>query len=152
MQRNESQKKLIDGKKYKIGIAVSMFNSDMTLKMLEGAIELLRMSGVKEKNVTIIRVPGAFELPLACKKIAQTKKFDGIVAIGCVIRGETDHYQFIANETSRGIMNVMLEYSIPIGFGVITTNTLEQAITRSYGKGNKGKEAAQAVLEVLSVF
>lgn len=152
MQRNQQEKEIIDGKKYKIAVAVSMFNSDMTLKMLEGALEVLRKSGVKEKNVGVYRVPGSYELPLACQRIAKTKKFDGIIAIGCVIKGETDHYHFISNETSRGIMKVMLDFSIPIGFGVITTNTMEQALSRSFGKNNKGKEAAQAVLEMLSVL
>lgn len=150
MQRSENNKKHIDGRKYKVAIAVSLFNRDITGKMLEGAVRVFQESGVKEKSINVTEVPGAFELPLACKMLAKTKKFDAIVALGCVIRGETDHYQFVAGEASRGVMNVMLEFSIPVGFGIITTNNLEQAITRSFGKNNKGREAAEAVLEMLS--
>ena len=151
MQReNKEEKKIINGEKLKIAIAVSKFNSDITGKMLEGAMEILAGNGVKESNISVAWVPGSFEIPLACQKIAATKKYDGIVAIGCVIKGDTDHYRYIANETSRGIMDVMLKFSIPVGFGVITTNNIEQALARSYGENNKGKEAAQAVLETIA--
>lgn len=150
MQRNNGEKKIIiDGRKFKIAIAVSRFNNDMTGEMLNGAIETLEENGVKKDNIKIVWVPGSFELPLACQKMAETKKFDGIIAIGCVIKGETDHYHYISSETSKGIMDVMLKYSISIGFGVVTANTIEQALARSYGKNNKGREAAEAVLEMI---
>lgn len=152
MQREKGQKKLINGEKFKIAIAVSGFNDDITGKMLEGALAVLEENGVKEKNIRIVPVPGSFELPLACKKMAAEKKYDGIIAIGCVIKGDTDHHLYISGETARGIMDVMLGYSIPVGFGVITVNNLEQAIARSYGDNNKGSEAAQAVLEMLYII
>lgn len=151
MQREKKHKgKSVNGEKLKIAIVVSRFNEDLTGRMLEGAIATLRDSGVKEKNVTVIEVPGSFELPLACQRLAATKKYDGIIAIGCVIKGETDHYYYISGEAARGIMRVMLDFSIPIGFGVITTNNIEQAIARSYGESNKGVEAAEAVLEMIA--
>lgn len=150
MQREEREEKIkINGEKLKIAVAVSKFNKDLTSRMLEGALEVLRENNVKVNNVEVVWVPGSFELPLACQRMAASKKYDGIVAIGCVIKGETDHYRYIAGETSRGIMDVMLNFSIPIGFGVITTNNLEQAIARSYGESNKGVEAAQATLEMI---
>jgi len=151
MQRENNKKTIIDGKKFKIAIAVSKFNSDMTEEMLGGALEILAENGVKKDNIKIVWVPGSFELPLACQKLAGTKKFDGIIAIGCVIRGETDHYHYISGETARGIMDVMLRHSISVGFGVITANTIEQALARSYGENSKGREAAQAVLEMIAL-
>ena len=151
MKRENEEKIIIDGKKFKIAIAVSKFNSDMTEEMLNGALETLAENGVKKDNIKIVWVPGSFELPLACQKLAETKKFDGIVAIGCVIKGETNHYHYISGETTRGIMEVMLKYSIPVGFGVITANTIEQALARSYGENSKGREAAQAVLEMVAL-
>lgn len=152
MQRDIKEKIIFDGEKFKIAIVASSFHDDITARMAEGAVQALRESGVRDKNIKVIWVPGSFELPLACQKVALSKKFDGIIAIGCVIKGETDHHYHIANECSRGIMKVMLGHSIPIGFGVITTNSLEQALSRSYGENNKGKEAAEAVLEMLSKF
>lgn len=153
MQRENKEKaRIINGEKLKIAIAISRFNSDMTEKMLEGALEILLASGVKRNNIAVAWVPGSFELPLACQKIAAAKKYDGIVAIGCVIKGDTDHHKYIAREVSRGIMEVMLKFSIPIGFGVITTNNIEQALARSYGENNKGAEAAQAMLEMIADF
>jgi 6,7-dimethyl-8-ribityllumazine synthase len=153
MQRENKEKgRIINGKKLKIAVAISRFNRDMTEKMLEGALQTLAVNGVKRDNIAVAWVPGSFELPLACQKIAATKKYNGIIAIGCVIKGDTDHHKYIAREVSRGIMDVMLKFSIPVGFGVITTNNIEQALARSYGENNKGAEAAQAVLEMISVF
>ena len=151
MQRKkENKKKNIDASKFKIAIVVASFNEDITGKMLKGAKETLNQNKVKIGNIKITKVPGSFEIPLACQRLAQEKKYDGIVAIGCVIKGETDHYYYIANEVSRGIMDVMLNFSIPIGFGVITTNNLKQAKDRSSAKSNKGSEAAEAVLEMIT--
>lgn len=152
MQRNKNiSKKIINGRNLKIAIVVSKFNSDITGKMLEGAVKTLENNFVHKNNIEIVWVPGSFEIPLACQKLSQTKKFDGIVAIGCVIKGETDHYYFISSETSRGIMSTMLKFSVPIGFGIITCNNLKQAKERSGAKNNKGAEATQAVLEMLNL-
>lgn len=151
MQRNKSNKKtVIDGEKLKIAITVSKFNQDITKKMLDGALAILKLNKIKRSDIKIIWVPGSFEIPLACQKLAMSKKFDGLIALGCVIKGETDHYYYIAGEASRGVMDVILKFNIPIGFGIITTNNLKQAQARSRGKSNKGREAALAVLEMIN--
>ncbi|MFH0819963.1 MAG: 6,7-dimethyl-8-ribityllumazine synthase [bacterium] len=151
MQRkNKIIKKSINGSKLKIAIVVSEFNRDITGSLLKGALETLRSNKVKDNNIKIIWVPGSFEIPLACQKLATSKKFDGLIALGCVIKGETDHYYYIAGEASRGVMDVILKFNIPIGFGIITTNNLKQAQARCHGKSNKGREAALAVLEMIN--
>jgi len=150
MQRKtEILEKKRDGSKLKIALVVARFNSDITEKMLAGALRTLEENSVQKKNIKIVWVPGSFEIPLACQRLAKTKKFNGIVALGCVIKGDTDHFYYISSEASRGIMRVMLDFSIPIGFGVITTKNLKQAQERSGEKNNKGAEATQAVLEML---
>lgn len=146
LKAKKGKAKMINGSQLKIGIVVSRFNEDITGKMLEGALETLKENKVKKENIKIVWVPGSFEIPLACQRLAQSKKYDALVAIGCVIKGGTDHYYYICNEASRGIMDVMLKYSIPIGFGVLTTNNLKQAQARSRGRHNKGREAAEAAL------
>lgn len=151
LNAKKGESKKIDGSKMKIGIVVSQFNSNITEPMFEGALEALKKNQVKEENIETIWVPGSFEIPLTCQKLAKTKKFDALVAIGCVIKGETDHYYYICSEVSRGIMNVMLEYNMPVGFGVLTTQNLKQAEVRSRGKENKGREAAEAVLAMLDL-
>ena len=150
MQRKKtvSEKKL-NGGKLKIALVVARFNLDVNEKMLKGALRTLDYNLVLKKNIRIVWVPGSFEIPLACQRLAKTKKFDGIVALGCVIKGDTDHFYYISSEASSGIMRVMLDFSIPIGFGVITTKNLKQAQERSGKENNKGSEAAQAVLEML---
>lgn len=151
MKRNiNSKANIIDGRKLKIAVVVSQFNSDITEKMLKGALRLLKKS--KVKDIKVVRVPGSFEIPLACQKLAKTKNYDGLVALGCVIKGETDHFYYVASEASRGVMDIILKYNIPIGFGIITTNNLKQARDRSSGKHNKGTEAAQAVLEMIEIL
>jgi 6,7-dimethyl-8-ribityllumazine synthase len=139
----------IDGVKLKVGIVVSQFNNNITEPMLEGALDVLKKNNVKKKNIKTVWVPGSFEIPLACQRLAKSKKFDALVAVGCVVKGETDHYYYICNEVSRGIMNVMLKYDIPIGFGVLTTQNLRQAQVRSSSKHNKGREAAEAALAMV---
>jgi len=141
----------VDGSKIKIGVVVSRFNENITKPMLDGALNTLRENKVKKENVETVWVPGSFEIPLACQKLSQTKKYDALVAIGCVIKGETDHFYYICNEVSRGIMNVMLANDIPIGFGVLTTQNLKQAEIRSRGKENKGREAAEAALAMIKI-
>lgn len=146
---NKKERATIDGKSLKIGIVVAKFNSDITEGMLQGALEALEKNKVKKSNIKVVYCPGSFEVPLACQKLALTKKYDGIVAIGCLIKGETDHYHYIANTASKGIMDVSLKFNIPIGFGIITVNNLKQAKDRSGKKNNKGAESAQAVLEMI---
>jgi 6,7-dimethyl-8-ribityllumazine synthase len=152
MQRTKKlNKKIIDGSKLKIGIVVSKFNSDITEKMLTGALEVLEKNKVKKENIKIVRVPGAFEISLACLRLAKTKKYNALSALGCIIRGETEHHHYLSLEVSRGIMEVMLKYNIPIGFGVITVNNLKQARDRSGEKNNKGAEAAEAGLGMVKI-
>lgn len=136
----------------KVGIVVSRFNEDVTGAMLEGAREKLIASGVKKENIEVFYVPGAFELPLACQKLAQKEKYQGLMAIGCVIKGQSDHYYYIAAEATRGLMQVMLQFSLPVAFGVLTVTSLEQALERSQGQANKGYEAANALLQMMSEF
>ena len=148
-QRKEEKK--INGEKFKIAIVAAEFNGDIVGRMQDSALETLQKNGVKEANIQLIKVPGAFEIPLTCQKLAQKNSLDAIIILGCVIKGGTDHYYYIAGESSRGVMEVMLKFSIPIGFGIITTDNLEQAIERSSGKSNKGREAAEAVLKMLDI-
>ncbi|MDD5464256.1 MAG: 6,7-dimethyl-8-ribityllumazine synthase [Candidatus Moranbacteria bacterium] len=150
MQRNQkSSSILINGSKLKIAIVVSKFNDDITGGMLYGAAEVLKKNGVSEKNISTVWVPGAIEIPLACQRLAETKKYHGIIALGCVIKGDTDHYKYVSGESIRGVMDVMLKTGIPIGMGIITTNNLKQAKDRSGATNNKGAESAQAVLEMI---
>lgn len=151
MQRGEYEKArtVKDGSKLSFGIVVSSFNTDITEPMLEGALATLKEWGVKEERITVSRVPGAYELPFGCKRLIEEKKPDAVIAIGCVIKGDTDHDRYIADAAAHGLMRVMLDSGVPVSFGVITTNNLEQAVTRSTGETNKGREAALAALELL---
>ena len=138
----------------KVAIVVSRFNSFINEHLVSGALDVLsRVGQVKDDNVTIIRVPGAVEIPLAVKKAAKTKKFDAILVLGCVIRGDTYHFEVVANESSKGLTQVMLEQEIPVAFGILTTENIEQAVQRAGSKaGNKGAEAASAALEMINVL
>ncbi|MFC3094771.1 6,7-dimethyl-8-ribityllumazine synthase [Alteromonas sediminis] len=140
------------GKKF--AIVVSRFNSFVVESLLEGALDTLERHGeVNETDITLVRVPGAYELPLAAKKVAQSKKYDAIIALGAVIRGGTPHFDFVAGECNKGLAQVSLEFDIPVSFGVITTDSIEQAIERSGTKaGNKGSEAALGALEMVNVI
>lgn len=151
MNREKKEANKINGKKYKIAIITAKFNEDITAGMLVGAIKALKENGVVEKNIATVLVPGAFEIPLRAQQLAQTKRFDGIIVLGCVIKGDTDHYYYVAGESIRGVMDVMLKTGVPIGMGIITTNNLKQAKDRSGEKNNKGGEAAQAVLEMIAL-
>ncbi len=136
--------------KCKIGIAVSEWNREITFSMRDAAIDFLKKSGVKEKNISIKNVPGAFELPFAAQQLANNKKIDGVITLGCVIQGETKHFDFISQACANGIMKVGLESKKPVIFGVLTTDNLSQAKARSGGKhGNKGIEAAETLLKML---
>jgi 6,7-dimethyl-8-ribityllumazine synthase len=137
----------------KFGIVVSRFNSFISDRLLEGAMDALRRSGAEEENCLVVRVPGAFEIPLAAKKMVQTGRFDAIICLGCVIRGATPHYAYIATEVTKGIASLSLESEIPVAFGVLTTDTIEQAIERAGTKvGNKGFDAALSAIEMANLL
>ncbi|TAE79169.1 MAG: 6,7-dimethyl-8-ribityllumazine synthase [Bacteroidetes bacterium] len=139
-------------KKYCIGIVVAEWNTDVTGALLAGAMEYLQSLGVKEKNIIIHHVPGSFELPLGAQFLAAQKSIDAVITLGCVIQGETRHFDFICNACAQGVMDVGLAFNIPVVFGVLTTNTQEQALERAGGKhGNKGVEAAETALKMLSL-
>ncbi len=136
---------------YRIAVVTAEFNFQVTQKLEEGAIAALKHHGISEAQISIVRVPGAFEVPLTTKLLFE-KGYDGVVAIGCVIRGETTHYESVCGACERGVMDVQLAYHRPIGFGVIMTENLEQALARCGGKhGNKGIDAAEAVLKILEI-
>lgn len=141
------------GQYYRFAIVAARFNDFIVMRLIEGAQDMLVRHGVSESNITVVRVPGAFELPLACKKVAELKTFDAIIALGAVIRGATPHFEYVASEVTKGIANVSLKTGIPISFGVLTTDSLEQAIERAGTKaGNKGSEAALAAIESVNLF
>lgn len=149
MQRKEYKKERPagDASKLKIALVVSRFNSDITESMLEAARMTLREWGVNEKKTIVVHVPGSFEIPVACQKVIAKYKPNAIVALGCVIQGETKHDHYISSAVSHGIMRLSLDHKVPISFGILTTNNLAQAQARSRGRENKGHEAARAVLE-----
>lgn len=140
---------ILDGKGLTFAIVVSRFNSFITEQLLIGAIDGLKRHGVEEKDITIIKVPGSFEIPLVCKKVANTKKFSAVIALGAVIRGNTPHFDFVASEVAKGVAQVSLDSETPVVFGVLTTDTIEQAVERAGTKaGNKGFEAAVNAIEM----
>ena len=140
-----------DGKKF--GIVVARFNSFISEKLLEGALDSLRRSGVAEADIEVVRVPGAYEIPLIAKKMAASQKYDALICLGAVIRGATPHFDVVVNEVSKGTAQVSLETGVPVLFGVLTTETIEQAIERAGTKaGNKGGEVAIAAIEMANVI
>lgn len=145
--------KLPNGADFRIGIVVSEWNEDITTNLLKGAVELLKESGVKPENIVTTFVPGAFELALGCQMLIENdEEIDGVIAIGCVIQGETKHFDFVCQGATQGIMNVMLEYNTPVSFCLLTDNTKQQSIDRSGGKhGNKGTECALACLKMVAL-
>ena len=137
----------------KFAIIVSRFNSFITDRLLAGALDALKRSGVAEANIEVVRVPGSWELPITAKVLALKKKPAAIIALGAVIRGDTPHFDHVANQASNGLAAVSLETDVPIAFGVLTTNTVEQAIDRAGGKsGNKGYDAALTAIEMVNVL
>lgn len=133
----------------RFGVVVSQFNSFITDRLLAGALDALKQAGGDEKAIEVIRVPGSFEIPLAAKKLAATGRCDSIICIGCVLRGETSHYDYVASETARGIQLAQLDTGVPMAFCVLTCDTLEQAIDRAGLKsGNKGYESGLAAIEM----
>lgn len=139
------------GKKY--GILVARFNEFIGSKLLSGAIDALKRHGVDDSEIEIAWVPGAFEIPLVSKKMAKSGKYDGVICLGAVIRGNTPHFDYVSSEVSKGIANVSLETGVPIIFGVLTTDTIEQAIERAGTKaGNKGFEAGVTAIELVNLL
>jgi 6,7-dimethyl-8-ribityllumazine synthase len=137
----------------RFAIVVSRFNSFITERLVEGALDCLKRHGCREEDVEIFKTPGAFEIPLVAKKLAKSNKFDAVIALGAVIRGETPHFDYVAAEVSKGIANASLETEKPIIFGVLTTDTVEQAIDRAGTKaGNKGWEAALSAIEMANLL
>ncbi len=142
---------VIDGARF--AIVVGRFNSFVVESLLDGALDTLKRHGANEKDIEIARVPGAFEIPLACKQMAASKKYDAIIALGAVIRGGTPHFEFVAGECGKGLAQVMMEYGIPVAFGVLTVDTIEQAIERAGTKaGNKGVEATLSAIEMVNLL
>lgn len=134
-------------------LVATRFNDFIVDRLVSGAIDYLVRHGASEDKVTLIRIPGAFELPIVCKKLAASGKYDGIVALGAVIRGGTPHFEYVASEATKGLALVSLESGVPLGFGLLTTDNIEQAIERAGTKaGNKGVEAAAAMLETVRVL
>jgi len=138
---------------YRFAIVIARFNDFIGSKLLSGALDTFKRLNIKEENIDIIWVPGAFEIPLAAKYLADSEKYNAIVTLGAVIKGSTDHYDFVCAELSKGIAQVSLSSGIPVLFGVLTTDTIEQAIERAGTKaGNKGSSAAQSAIEMANVI
>lgn len=143
----------LDAKGLTFGIVVSRFNSFICERLLEGAIDALVRHGANEADITVARIPGAFEIPLAAKTMAASQKFDAVICLGAVIRGSTPHFDYVASEVSKGVASVSLDSGLPIAFGVLTTDTIEQAVERAGTKaGNKGFEAAVTAIETVNVI
>jgi 6,7-dimethyl-8-ribityllumazine synthase len=143
----------LQGGQQKLAIVVGRFNSFIGDALLGGAVDALKRHSVKAENITVVYVPGAFEIPLLVKKLATSGDYDGVVALGAVIRGSTPHFDYVAGECAKGLNSVQLETGIPVGFGVLTVDSIEQAIERAGTKaGNKGAEAAMTVLEMVNVL
>jgi 6,7-dimethyl-8-ribityllumazine synthase len=139
----------LDASGLRFGIVVSRFNSFITERLLSSAVDVLQRAGAASKDVDVVRVPGAFELPLAAKKLAATGRYDALIAVGCVIRGETSHYDYVCSETARGLQLAQMDSGLPIIFCVLTCDTVEQAIDRAGLKGgDKGLEAGLAAIEM----
>ena len=143
----------ISGEGFRFGVIASRFNDFISSKLVEGAMDALKRHGAKDDMISMVKVPGAFEIPIAAKRMAESGKVDAIICLGAVIRGSTPHFEYVAAEVSKGIAAVALESRIPVTFGVLTTDSLEQAIERAGAKsGNKGWDAAMAAMEMVNLF
>ncbi|MCC5892193.1 MAG: 6,7-dimethyl-8-ribityllumazine synthase [Exiguobacterium sp.] len=141
------------GKGLKVGIVVGRFNDLITMRLLDGAKDALKRHGVEQEDVALAFVPGAFELPLVAKKMAMSKKYDAVITLGAVIRGATPHFDYVCNEAAKGIAQASYQSEVPVIFGVLTTETIEQAIERAGTKaGNKGWEAATSAIEMANMM
>ncbi|MDQ1277476.1 MAG: 6,7-dimethyl-8-ribityllumazine synthase [Thermodesulfobacteriota bacterium] len=149
--------KIIEGKiiakGMKFAVAASRFNDFISSRLIDGAVDALTRAGADEKDIQLFKVPGAFELPITAKKLAKSGRYDAVICVGAVIRGATPHFEYVSAEVSKGIASVGLDTEIPISFGVLTTDTIEQAIERAGTKaGNKGWDAAMAAIEMVDLF
>jgi 6,7-dimethyl-8-ribityllumazine synthase len=143
----------ISAEGYRFGLVVSRFNDFISSKLVEGALDALMRHGATEERLLLVKVPGAFEIPLTAKKLAESGKVDAVICLGAVIRGSTPHFDYVAAEVSKGIAVVALDTKVPVAFGVLTTDNLEQAIERAGTKsGNKGWDAAVAAMEMVNLF
>ena len=149
--------KILEGKisaeGLRFAVIVSRFNDFISSKLMEGAMDALKRHGGNEEQVSLVKVPGSFEIPIVAKRLAETGEYDGIICLGAVIRGATPHFDYVAAEVSKGIATVALETKTPVTFGILTTDSLEQAIERAGSKsGNKGWDAAMAAMEMANLF
>lgn len=143
----------LEAKDLRFGLLVSRFNSFVSDRLVEGAVDALIRHGANKEEITIVRVPGAFEIPPAAKQMAESGRFDAIVCLGAVIRGATPHFDYVSAEVSKGVASISMECPIPVTFGVLTTDTIEQAIERAGSKaGNKGFDAAVAAVEMANLY
>jgi 6,7-dimethyl-8-ribityllumazine synthase len=143
----------LDASQAKVAIVASRFNSFIVERLIEGAVDVLRRVGGAPESITIVRCPGAFELPAVTRRCVESKKFDAVICLGAVIRGATPHFDYVAAESSKGIAQLASQATIPVIFGVLTTDTIEQAVERAGTKaGNKGADAAMTALEMISLF
>ena len=151
MAKNFEGKLVAKGLKF--GIVVSRFNHFIADRLLEGALDAIRRNGANEEDCSVVWVPGSFEIPLVAKKLAKSRRYDAVICLGCVIRGATPHYAYIAAEVTKGIASTSLESEVPISFGVLITETIEQAIERAGTKvGNKGFDAAMSAIEMANLL
>ncbi|MBF0622161.1 MAG: 6,7-dimethyl-8-ribityllumazine synthase [Magnetococcales bacterium] len=152
-QANRDLEGTLDASGGRYALVVARFNSFITERLLEGAMDFLIRHGASESDITRVRVPGAFEIPLVAQKLVKSDKYDGILCLGAVIRGSTPHFDYVSSEVSKGVAQVSLDSGVPIGFGVLTTDTVEQAIDRAGAKaGNKGWECAHSVVEMVNLL
>jgi len=143
----------LTGENIKVGIINGRFNEFISGKLLDGALDGLKRHGVKEEDIEVAWVPGSFEIPLTAQKMANSDKYDGIICLGAVIRGETPHFNYVSSEVAKGVAKVGLDTDVPVIFGVLTTDTIEQAISRAGTKsGNKGYEAAESLIEMVNLL
>ena len=143
----------LDAKGLRVGLLVSRFNSFVSDRLVEGAVDALLRHGGEKEDVSVVRVPGAFEIPPAAKKMAESGRYDAIVCLGAVIRGATPHFEYVSAEVAKGVASVSIDSGVPVTFGVLTTDTIEQAIERAGTKaGNKGSEAAAGAIEMVNLM
>ena len=143
----------LSGKGLKFGIVAARFNDFITARLLDGAVDALQRHGVAESDIEVVKVPGSYEIPLAARLMAQTRKYNAVICLGAVIRGATPHFEYVSAEVSKGVASVSLETGLPVIFGVLTTDTIEQAIERAGTKsGNKGWDAALSAIEMANVM
>ena len=141
----------VDGQRF--AIVVSRFNEFITSKLLAGAIDALKRHGCADESITVVHVPGAFELPFMAKKLAESGLYDAVICLGCVIRGQTPHFEYVAGECAKGVSQVGMQFDLPVAFGVLTVDTIEQAIERAGTKaGNKGVDAALTAIEMVNLL